>query len=70
MKPHWQPGIPLRFVPREGRKILQQVWLRYGPGYDKDGSTDWKQTGDFQWRDVPMGPQTDNPMYWCEEERL
>jgi hypothetical protein len=65
----WQPGIPLRFVERDGQRILQQVWLRIGPSYGPDGRTGWVNDGKHEWRDGPMqAPENEYPRFWSEEE--
>jgi len=65
MKPTWSPGIPLRFVERDGKKILQQVWLRYAfTVRDR-----WEQVDGHEWRDVPMDYECEDPSYWSQEKK-
>ena len=63
MKPNWQPLIPIRFVERDGKRILQQAWGKYF-----DTGEEWRQSYEYQWRDVPLMSETDDePNYWCQE---
>ena len=65
MKPVWQPLIPMRFVVRDGKNILQQAWGEHAYGDDYK----WNPTGDYMWKDVPlMSEFDDNPHFWTKED--
>lgn len=51
-KPVWMPAIPLRFVEREGKKILQQAWTHMGYVEGRG----WEPIGHagVRWKDVPL----------------
>lgn len=41
----WEAQAPLRFVRREDRRLLQQLWFQFG---------DWGLKVAQEWRDVPL----------------
>ncbi len=43
----WEDG--LRFIERDGQRILQQRWNCSETDYDNESSRTWKE-----WRDVPL----------------
>lgn len=49
--PNWQPLLNLRFVERNGQRILQQAW---GVHVLNTNNATWVQTGQREWRDVPL----------------
>jgi hypothetical protein len=62
----YMPGIPLKFVERDGKKILQQVWIKHGFDPDKG----WVPLEDHKWLDVPLEvePFTLPKTYWVKGE--
>jgi hypothetical protein len=66
MNPVWQPAIPLRFIERDGRRILQQAWVVLHAGYDSNDSLQWRPTGKHEWRDVPMADECADPTFWSQ----
>lgn len=61
----WQPLIPLRFISRDGQRILQQAWGRFvltDYGYH--------QSADHRWEDVPLCDEAAPlpPEYWSRSE--
>lgn len=46
----WEPMLNLRFIEREGKRILQQAWGIYPIGFfSKD-----HMYSRWEWRDVPL----------------
>jgi hypothetical protein len=45
-KESWSPLIELRFVERDGKRILQQAWSEF--------NHKGMQTGNYKWYDVPL----------------
>jgi hypothetical protein len=52
MTPVWVPATPLRFIERDGKKILQQCWVLQR--YSRSANA-WVNTETHDWRDVPLG---------------
>lgn len=54
----------MRFVEREGLRILQQVWIKQVLSSD-DG---WINGGEHRWRDVPLMSELviDDGKYWVK----
>ncbi len=46
----WDPSSELRFVSRDERKILQQLWQRWFAFGNPDGPDPCEE----EWRDVPL----------------
>lgn len=64
----WEPTIPLRFVERDGQRILQQLWTRMGA---RSGLSP-APTGDWEWHDVPLQAE-DKPVVhtdWTAHETI
>lgn len=57
------PGVPLRFVERDGKRILQQIWIR---GYWLSG--EFTNSSEHEWRDVPLMDEATptDAAYWSE----
>jgi hypothetical protein len=55
MSGSWMPLMNLRFVERDGKRILQQAWAEhfYTPG-DHSHPGEWRQSEKHEWRDVPL----------------
>lgn len=61
----WQPLIPLRFIERDGKRVLQQAWGEIVLGYGRDGGHEWHQSDKHEWRDVPLLPEgPTDPKFW------
>jgi hypothetical protein len=61
------PGIPLRFVERNGKRILQQVWVLHTYGMDNQ----WHNCSAHYWDDVPLMVEGESdPAYWVREVKL
>jgi len=55
------PSQPLRFVERDGKRILQQFWSK---GYWLSG--EFRSGGDGEWRDVPLTTVDAPELVWSE----
>jgi len=56
------PAQPLRFVEREGKRILQQFWSK---GYWLSGQ--FSNSGSGEWRDVPLTTEDAPELVWSED---
>jgi hypothetical protein len=48
----WAPAIPVRFIERDGVRVLQQAWEEKSPSIGDCGG-EYRATGRYEWRDVP-----------------
>jgi len=48
----WAPILPLRFIHRDGERILQQAWAENRPSIGDCGK--YVETGRYEFRDVPL----------------
>ena len=61
----WMPAIPLKFIERGGKKILQQAWQRHAFNPDKG----WIPVEGHEWRDVPFEDDFNIPVsHWVQGE--
>lgn len=58
------PGINIRFVERDGKRILQQVWVK---GYWLSGV--FTSGSEYEWRDVPLVEENapEDIQMWSEQ---
>jgi hypothetical protein len=65
LKPAWVPGIPVRFVSRDGKKMLQQVWIKMV----NTSEGEWQNNGEHVWKDVPLMIEGESdPTYWSKDD--
>lgn len=52
---------PVRFIEREGQRVLQQVWTK---GYWLSGK--FNTSSEYEWRDVPLTTEDAPELVWSE----